>query len=285
MRYPLRRIAKFIINLSKNRKIVNLAYKIPYSRFSNINNWLFTGKELINYHGVNIEVNPGDNQGYYAYFFDSYEDEVLNKLRLLCIDSNVFVDVGANYGWLSLAIANYCKNIQIFAFEPDSVILDGFKSNLQRNVNLSNRISIVNKAVGNFNKNVSFKKSDHNRNPGAGRVLHDSDQSLNNSIEMITLDSFFKNRIGPDVIKIDVEGFEIQVLQGMEDILKGDMTKALLIETHGFYYGERYKDYNFELLEELDKWNLKILILKNNNWIPLQRPLEDKRAHLLCLNS
>lgn len=156
LRKPIRRCIRIAIQIFPLPFIKELVSRVPYSRYHNIAKDLFWGIELIEYYGVSIKVNPGDNQGYYAYFLQDYEGQVIRKLIELCQDCKAFADIGANFGWISLAIAQNCGMISVYSFEPDGHAINGFKDNLERNIHLSKRIHIINKAVGDKNGVTSF---------------------------------------------------------------------------------------------------------------------------------
>jgi hypothetical protein len=67
------------------------------------------------------------------------------------------------------------------------------------------------------------------------------------TVPIITIDSIQADT-HPLLIKIDVEGFETEVLKGMENTLKGPSLKAIIIELNGS--GARY-NYNDEDIHQL----------------------------------
>lgn len=120
-------------------------------------------------------------------------------------------------------------------------------------------------------------------NPGIGRIASEFDKSNCSQVEIVRLDDFFKNGIQPDVLKIDVEGHEIEVLKGMQGLFKRGSPKAIMLETHGFYYGINKNQYNSKIIKELNSNGYLIYILRNNQWLPLESPLCSVRSHLLAI--
>lgn len=127
------------------------------------------------------------------------------------------LDIGANYGFISLALqSNIEKDLKIIAFEPHPEICEVFKKSIDEN-RIAN-IQIENVAVGNEAKEVVLNLYDQTSN-----ILETGHQSLKTiSVQQISMDDYISsNQLVPDFIKIDVDGFELKILQGLkETILK-----------------------------------------------------------------
>ncbi len=128
--------------------------------------------------------------------------------------SRGFVDVGANFGYFSV-LASKLSNAQVFAFEPDS---DNFKL-LQRNIEMNKcqKIEAFQLAVSNKKDKVYLYKHPntmkHSLVPYWKRA-----GKLKQQVSGVTLDSFLSDH-EIDLIKIDVEGSETRVMQGMSSII------------------------------------------------------------------
>jgi len=235
---------------------------------------------------LNLDVNPGDNLGYYLYFFNDYENQLTKKIIELSKDYKVFFDVGANYGWISLAVANNCSSLDVYSFEPDKKIIQEFELNLNKNSTLKSNIKIVNKAIHDSVVEVRFIPSNQKNNPGIGRI----DESETNNgyfVEATSLDSFCqKENVFPDIIKVDVEGAELKVVRGMSEMLSKGNPKILIIEIHGFYYGDKASDFNKEIISELIKYKYRIYVLDNNELVQYNEYYNDlRRMHIVAYSS
>lgn len=122
------------------------------------------------------------------------------------------LDVGANIGLTAVLMAHYNPNGNVYAFEPGPL---NFK-NLSRNI-LENPLSnlyAIEKAVGSGKGFVNFNI------PACGAhstVLRLEPNNQNYAkVEIVSLDEWIvETNIGSiDLIKIDVEGFEAEVLKG-----------------------------------------------------------------------
>jgi FkbM family methyltransferase len=100
---------------------------------------------------------------------------------------------------------------------------------------LEQRVTAINSAVGSSNGKVKMTADLDTVN----HITIQNDSSSNTEfVEMTRLDTVFSNSPMPLLIKIDVEGYEIEVLNGMDHILSKNDFKALIIEINGS--GGRY---------------------------------------------
>ena len=147
----------------------------------------------------------------------------LNK-TLFKVEGRIILDIGANIGYYSLACAKFCPNIEIISFEP-SVKNIGFAGiNLRNYENVSLYNFGLSNSFGRFNLKIpdyaSSRKGENALNTGLFSAIGNETK---NGARFLKLDKFSdlinlqKTNIG--WIKIDVEGFELNVLKGMEEIL------------------------------------------------------------------
>lgn len=131
-----------------------------------------------------------------------------------------FFDIGANYGTHSLLFLS--QGIQAITFEPNPECKPIFMRFLELN---SLKGQLENVAVGEKKSaaELVFPKND----TWNGSLQADYQQELSNyndlisiKVEIITLDDYVSEyNIRPDIIKIDTEGFELNVLQGARKTL------------------------------------------------------------------
>jgi len=144
------------------------------------------------------------------------------------------VDVGANYGYYTLLMAAACgRGGRVLACEPNPVLAETYlPGNLALN-GFRDRVEICQKVIGNINaERVDF-------------VLHDGDyatsslerwayphRSQNIQVPAITLDNALAGWERLDLVKIDAEGAEALVWEGMQETLKRFPHAAVLVELH-----------------------------------------------------
>jgi len=142
------------------------------------------------------------------------------------------LDVGANIGYNSLMFSDYGP---VYAFEP--LFHKVTTMNVENN-KLKNNIYVAPIALSNKNENkmMYFPKAVKQtglRNYGGSSMqkTNGMDETTKTEVECRRLDDIYKGVTS--VIKIDVEGHELEVLMGAENIIKKYMP-TLLIEIFDF---------------------------------------------------
>lgn len=136
-----------------------------------------------------------------------------------------FVDIGANSGAYSLVAAQYCK--KVYSFEPAVSNFYLLLKNIALN-NLNNKIKPFPFLLGEYDGLTFFRYKDLEFGS-----THDNLQgNVYHPIQQFKLDTLFANGHikDPHHWKIDVDGQELQVLNGMVHILKEFKPKTLQIE-------------------------------------------------------
>lgn len=150
-------------------------------------------------------------------------------------DTGCFFDVGANVGLYTWVVHKVCPQRNILAFEPDP---ENFKllEMTQNEANAKN-LEIYPYALSNQTGDTSFSQDTLTSATGciAGKDMPWIEQYLNGSSNTIsvktrTLDSVAKEDKIPSLIKIDVEGHEIEVLDGGKNTLV-EKKPLLIIES------------------------------------------------------
>ena len=152
------------------------------------------------------------------YFFHRYFAPF--QLFLLIKSDSIMIDIGANIGTVALHAAATAKNGKVYAFEPDS---DNYAA-LRQNIMLNDFENIIpiRKALGEASAQTKLFKVNRFNN-GMNRILPDNSSFRDfETIEVNTLDKEVEqwkpDRI--DLIKIDVEGYELHVLRGASATLR-----------------------------------------------------------------
>ncbi|MBK9282900.1 MAG: FkbM family methyltransferase [Sphingobacteriaceae bacterium] len=191
-------------------------------------NYLFPSPSIrkLEIEGIKLVLDISDYVGHYLYF--GFHDIGSENLFSQVKKDFVIVDVGANIGYTALRMANLSGSSgTVYAFEPDSFNF----SKLQEHVKLNPHLNVIpiNSGLSSEKTNLKLNIFEE-KNRGMNRVSTD-DNSNYSIISVNTLDNFsqeFKwEKI--DVIKIDVEGYEYNVLKGSAKILK-EIRPLLFIE-------------------------------------------------------
>ena len=138
--------------------------------------------------------------------FNLVESEQLKIAQKKIKHHHICFDIGANLGLYSLLFSRYSK--LVYSFEPLPRNICYLYQNLIKN-KVKNTI-IVPMGVANSNKLYGFIKGN---NFATGKINENGSQP----ISLVSLDNFIEYyKTYPDIIKIDVEGAELEVLKGLE---------------------------------------------------------------------
>ena len=154
-----------------------------------------------------------------------YEQGVTQVLLKFLQEDTNFLDVGANIGYFSLIASKKCSLGKVFSFEPDPTNYDLLKSNIA--LNSLNNIRPYNLALSDRDENLYFSSMGFDQNLGARFTAKETATLTQHSlpqakaptqIKAVAFDQFLLNE-KINIIKIDVEGFELNVLRGMKEML------------------------------------------------------------------
>ena len=162
--------------------------------------------------------------------YESNFDDFFNKK----LKKNYIVfDIGANIGYYSKIFSELVMpQGQVHAFEPSKLNFDKLNSNL-RNSN----IKTYNIAIGNMNKKLFLNQGTDDI--GATSKLNESNNGVGNWVDVTTIDELINSLPIPNAIKIDVEGFEINVLEGARRTLLNPELKVVGVEIHSTILDEQ----------------------------------------------
>lgn len=132
-------------------------------------------------------------------------------------DNAVVADVGANIGNHTLYFTKKVGVKHVYSFEPIPSTFELLKKNISLN-NIDSRVTLINAAVGKSSSNVKVDFTDP-YDAGATQVKY-SNEDDTDVMPCLSLDEYFKDKPAlPTHLKIDVEGFELEVLKGAADII------------------------------------------------------------------
>ncbi len=175
--------------------------------------------------------------------YRSWEGQITNWIisRFSEQNSLCLVDIGANFGWYTCLFSILGNDNKVYSVEPSPDNISFLKENIKNN-NLKN-VSLFECALGDKRSTQPLYLANP-KNPGAHSLIKDTpQQNLNTEflqVEVNTLDNLFKDLEVIDLMKIDIEGYELIALQGGKNILK--KVKNLLIEFSPHLWEKPYKD-------------------------------------------
>lgn len=169
------------------------------------------------------------------------QNKCLLKFTDYCVDKNKrfnhILDIGAWVGTWSMAMNKFCG--RVVAFEPDSLHYECLVKNV------SDDIETHQLAVGSEQKLISLSEDNFTQSK---RIIGEG------SIPMITIDSMKLDDV--DLIKIDVEGYEMEVLKGAVNTLEG--VSYLMIELNN--NTKKYGSSNIEIEKHIQSLGFRPLI-------------------------
>lgn len=188
---------------------------------------------VVKRNGVYYRLDISDYQEWLVYFY--HENDSSNHILKHIDGAEIIFDIGGNIGQTALNIAKYKAEkkqpAQIISFEPYNENYEKFKYNLQLNKTIKN-ISIENIALGSTTNTIKIFK-ECVTNSGGNRVVYNEEENTEGIEEtpQITLDNYVyeKGLSKIDLIKIDVEGYELEVLKGATSTLQ-KLRPVLLLE-------------------------------------------------------
>jgi FkbM family methyltransferase len=173
---------------------------------------------------------------------DGYEPETSRTLRFLFERVTTFVDVGANCGLYSILGALWNPRLQVVAFEPVPGIFEGLRRNVRLN-GLEDRVQCENFALSSESGRATLflPVAEGSELDSTGTLAAESWQSRKGSprvdVESIRFDEYeARHPMRVDLVKIDVEDFEADVLEGMRSVITRDrpfIVCEILPRSHG----------------------------------------------------
>ena len=183
---------------------------------------------------------------------NSYEEKFDKSFNDLLFSNYCVYDIGANIGHYTKAFSEKVgKGGFVLAFEPSKINFDKLENNIQ----IYSNIEALNIAVGAEEAVLTLCQGADEI--GATSIIISDVNGVGQITNVFPLDKIVVGRSFPNAIKIDVEGYEIEVLKGALNTLKDQRLKLLGIEVH------------FSLLEAKNVKNVKGIIekiLKNSGF-------------------
>lgn len=163
-------------------------------------------------------------------FFDGYEKEQTVWFEKCLKNGDVVIDVGANFGYYTtLASVLVGNSGRVIAFEPSPLAYDSMRDMILNSE--SQNIELINGGLGSKKEFVDLylPHADNLYSPS----MFQSDPSFSKiKVPIDTLDDFAteNNVTKIDLIKIDVEGNELEVIRGMTRLLKERRVRNIICE-------------------------------------------------------
>jgi FkbM family methyltransferase len=195
---------------------------------------------------------PKEDQHFESYFSQSVQAAGKRLYQPQHIDrcfhhiknrKNTAIDIGGHCGFWSFYLGKNFK--KVYAFEPVEIFRQCFKKNIPHE-----NVELLPFALGNQNSFVSMNVE--LENTGATHISNKIDES--NLVELKKLDDYEYNNV--DFIKIDVEGFENQVVMGAKETLIRNKP-IIIVEQKGF--SNQFNETQFQAIDTLKSYGAKVI--------------------------
>jgi len=159
------------------------------------------------------------------------------------IEFDLLIDIGANKGQFSLVALERNPNTRVYAFEPQPLEASIYRSIFKKSTN----ITLYQFALGAESKEakmyISRRRDSSSLLPISEiqeRIFPKTNLAKCETVSVRTLDSFATkwNETGRILVKIDVQGFELEVLKGANSVLRKASFLYVECSNVSFYHGQ-----------------------------------------------
>ncbi len=215
-----------------------------------------------------------------VWMMGEYETEVLKAFEISVKKNAIVLDIGANIGINAMRLSKLVgDNGKVYAFEPIPFNQQRFKKNIQ--LNKITNITLMEFALGQHNEQVIISIDDKEENMGAISLRNPTEHGI--AIEVRNGDEWvLQNNIEKiDFMKIDVEGFEWNVINGFSESIK-KYHPTILLEWDTNYLSLVGADMN-NWDEFITKNNYKILQVDRYQLVDVKNIKKAKEGNLLLV--
>ncbi len=206
----------------------------------------------------------------------SWQPVLMNITKYFCdgLSAPLVLDIGANIGAYSIPAAQYLsgKNGEVVSFEPQRIVYYQLCANIV--LNRLDNLKVFNYVIGEKSETINIPEIDYTDNPNIGafslveeaRKSHGIDGFIKQEtypVQKMALDNISFGRT-PSIIKIDVEGYELEVLKGGRSFLKNASYPPILFEASD---QEWFKDTKVELIDTFAQMGYVVHPLINDDYI------------------
>lgn len=218
--------------------------------------------------------------GFSVFINGVYEAEhirfIVNNIPL----NGCFIDAGANIGSICIPVAKQRPDVQVIAVEASAKVFGYLKQNVQ--INQCDNITLIHKALSNTtNQLTEFYSPDELYGKGSMSAVFTKESEM---VETVTIDDLADEyQIDHiDLMKIDVEGYERTVFEGMNKLFSAGRVSTILMEFCA-WAEDIAKECKAGSAQELLKENeFEIALINRDKLTPLPSVLKTGEAMLVA---
>ena len=190
--------------------------------------------------------------------YGEHEHNSTNEVKKLVKPGMKILEVGANIGYYAVLETKLAgENGYLYAIEPSPFNFNLLKRNI--GLNKIKNAEIYQKAAGAEKEMAKFYVA--NKSNLSSFIKRDDMDMYHNGkiidVEIIKLDDFLENKT-VDFIRMDVEGYEKEILKGMEGTMKTQHPKHFFIEIHSELLHKKDSSAR-EILDYLNKFGYEVI--------------------------
>ncbi|MCZ6671556.1 MAG: FkbM family methyltransferase, partial [Verrucomicrobia bacterium] len=185
-------------------------------------------------------IDPVSNFGNALFTTKEYEPYMIKTFQKNLSEGESFIDIGANEGFFSIYASKLVgPRGKIFAIEPQERLHQIIQKNAE--LNQLSSFSLIKKAVSDSKGTTEIILGPDTNTGSSGFIPPVKYYSPRQSVETDTLLNIV-NQTGMDTIdfaKVDVEGFEHEVILGSKELFRDKRITRIALELHGRYLESR----------------------------------------------
>lgn len=170
----------------------------------------------ISFGGVKMGLTPEAADGF-RFWAEMFDDQPYPELISECASADLLIDCGGNTGAVTCGVLSKHPNLRALTFEPNPPTFQRLEANCRLN-GLSSRVTLMRMAAGSSVGTVAMESDPANSMAVAGLAASGAARSeFTVDFPLTTVDAAVAEltpQPGRIVMKIDVEGFEVEVLRG-----------------------------------------------------------------------
>lgn len=243
-------------------RLLTLYYRQQWKGFSRIwrslqRNGYHSYLKFDNKYKARFYLNPENYIDSHVLRSGYYESEVLEAILPFLGTDSVFWDIGANFGLHAITAKFLKPQCRVVCIEPSPVMMTRLQANLKLN---SLAVDMVNVALSDSSGFQDLHLVDGN--PGMSTLKPWEKAHYNSKVlcwcdtgDRLVLNHFLPQ---PTVIKLDVEGSELEVLKGLQQILKNPLLKAIIFEENTNILIQKQDNQVYKLLTQ-EEFTIELL--------------------------
>jgi len=178
-------------------------------------------------------------------------------MKKIIREDDIVIDIGANIGYYVLLEAQLIGKGRVYAIEPIPTNRTLLEKNIE--LNLYKNVCVFNYAIG--DRIGKGKMYIYNKGNWCSFIKNPNETVIEEkNFPIITLDSFIKEHLyqSPTFIRMDVEGYECQIIRGMPKLLEEKKPLVIFMELHPPWLNLMSESNTEEIIDTLKRNGFKV---------------------------